>query len=182
VVGYALLCIQDVESKTIWVMDEREFLTIDHLFNPNRTIRVEGLMPWLDSMRLRYGLRTVLWHQDETIHDRWMAAIEESKLREAPRPEFLQVPWGEDAQGEMTVREWLGRRQLLLDEESRTYRALVAQTPGGPYPPEFWALMVAVAGYAVYPWQKPEDELAMRRGPFPRNPLFQLVARHARNS
>jgi hypothetical protein len=162
--GHALIAGQmTAGTRQICVFDEWNFITVDHWSPDGRGIQEVGLCAFLSKLWPLYGCDLMYWHQDETLHRRYLLQCLDNPLI-TTCPTMVEVPWTDEATGDNLLREVLQQKRLMgVVDGSEVKRQL---DEGDRYQdpvklPALHALKCLIAGYELMPWrdinpQRPE--------------------------
>jgi len=89
--GYAVVCGRHEETDTVYVFDERTFLTVDHVLGMDQTVEFSGIAPWFTEQWARWFCRTYYWHQGREINQRYLVQVARSAMAN-PKPVFSEIP------------------------------------------------------------------------------------------
>jgi hypothetical protein len=156
--GYAIVAGQDVHTGAVWVFEEREFVTIEHIKDDDgNRIVYHGVAPWFNTMWARYFCDDYFWHQDDILTKSYRLELSRSKWCKA-RPHLIRVDW--DKGGDVLHQIWryaeIGK--LKLSDDGKLWQALPAvkrDENDREIKPGLHALKCLIAGLERYPWRKP---------------------------
>jgi len=155
--GYALLAIQDVDSKIITIVRERPFTVIDNIMKPGtNVIDHEGLSGWLTDIWGAYYAHRFFWYDNDEIARQYTIQIMRSGSIN-PKPELIKVPWPSDEEAEANVLKHIRMKDLVMERHgewdlfkqiktSRTYDKDVF--------PAVHALQALLMGYDRFPYRR----------------------------
>lgn len=158
-IGYAVLCGEDVDNAEFLVLSERSFLTVDHLLkNGTNVIEHEGLASWFNRMWSDYLCRTFYWHQPEELRRRYLREVLRSSMI-APKPSLPEVHWSDLDAVRQHVWESVKRGLFRADRDGAVLQQLsLAKIGNNQHLPAVHALCCAMAGMQRSP-RRPRREL-----------------------
>jgi hypothetical protein len=133
--GFAILGGLNLETNKIEIFEQRNFLTIDHVLEQDphaKTTKIEyhGLGPWFNECWNKYYASTFYYHQDTELNKRYRIEVIRSKWIKQPKPNFVEVPWLDDDEAQMTVWRYVRFNNLVIEKDSQLAKELVMVKPG----------------------------------------------------
>ena len=151
--GFAVLCGMDVETRVIDVLEQREFLCIEHVLREDGTIAVEGIAPWFTLCWSRYYGRSFYWNQPDETNKRYLLEVLRARMAD-PKPYFVSIGWADFADAQHVLWLAVKMQRLVLDKDSELGRQLQrAKTGDRAMLPAVHALVCALSGNERYPWR-----------------------------
>jgi len=150
--GYAVMCGRNLVSNVIYVFEEREFFTIDHVIDGEKGgIKLKGLSTWFNDCWTRYYADTFYFHQDHETCQKYRLQVVRSPMI-ANKPHFVEIKWSDDNQAMHTVFEKDILQQLKYSKDGKVYQQLQEYNADqdGVYP-ALHSLKCALSGYDRYP-------------------------------
>ena len=153
--GFACVLALDIRTRIVYVLAERRFVSIDHVIGELGRITHEGVSTFFNSAWHEYFCSTWYYHQCKETTKMYRLQVGRSKMIQ-PKPQFVHVPWSDDAIAENTVWQ-MGNRNLLRPEhESETHLALkMAPVQIGQVSAPLMALTAGLNGLERFPWREP---------------------------
>lgn len=109
--GFAVMCARDEKTGTIYLMEQFEFVSIEHILDQNKVeVKFAGIGNWfMDMWRVYYG-NTFFYNQRFEVGRKYRNQILRSPLV-TPKPKFLESPVDDKDQALHSVFEadMLGR-------------------------------------------------------------------------
>lgn len=98
IMGYAIVAGKDLETEAVHVFEQREFVTIEHIFNSKQMVQYEGLAPWFNTMWSRYYCNKYYFNQPDELSRKHHLDIIRSQTITC-RPQIIDIPMpdGKDA-------------------------------------------------------------------------------------
>lgn len=151
--GFILMCGQDVKTGEVHVFEQERFVVIDHIICQD-VIKYYGISAWLNRVWTKYFARDYYWHQPHELHKRYLLQVIRSEMV-APKPQFIEVDWEDDAQAQMIVWEYITLDRVRFPKDSELHRELhLVQMKEKETSPAVYALQCALAGMERFPWRK----------------------------
>ena len=148
--GFCLLGGQTTDTKEVWLFDEFEFMTVDHWFNDDQTLRQEGLCSFLTKCWSQYGCRSFFYNQPTEIHKRYLLQVLDSPMI-SPKPEFMRTPYTEDEKiRDNIVQEYLALKKLKGDKNSKLFEQMVSLAIDEPM--GVHCVRCLLGGYEAFPF------------------------------
>lgn len=149
--GFCIIAGQTMEPpKEVWLFDEFEFMTVDHWFNADQTLRQEGLSAFLLKCWSKYGSRAFFYNQSVEIHKRYLLQVIDSPMI-SPKPEFIQTPYTEDEKiRDSIIQEYLALGKLKGDKNTKLYeqiKSAITDIAMGEH-----CLRCLLGGFEAYPY------------------------------
>jgi hypothetical protein len=153
VLGFAILCGQNVDTGVITVFEQKPFSVIDHVIN-NETnmIEVEGLSPWFNRCWNMYFARVYYHSASSETRMKYVLKVVESRMID-PKPDFPEINFGEFADFEQSLWETIMERKLESREGEPLGEALRNWSSAVEQPPVVDALSCCLAGLERYPYR-----------------------------
>ena len=148
--GYATMCGKHLGSGVIYVLEEQEFCTIDHIKSQTGRIEFKGLSTWFNDCWTNYFADSYYYHQDyETCKKYRLQVIRSIMIN--PKPHFIEIKWQDADQAMHTIFEKDMLNQLKYSSKGKIYQEMQEYnaTPDEKYP-ALHALKCALAGYDRY--------------------------------
>ena len=153
--GYICLAAQDTKTKVTHIIEEMEFLSVDHIIDDQQNLIQEGIAMFLSSSFTRYGAIKWYWNQDEDIASGWRVKIYRSSQVQ-PQPQCIKVHWRDDRTAMGTVFSAFANGQLKGTKGSGISGDVIrmkAMPDMNMIPAALWSLMCVVNGMNKYPWR-----------------------------
>ena len=129
IAGYALMAGWHKDTQTLYVFEEVEWYTTDHVLSPeDGAIEVVGLSDWLGMVWRNYYAHRYAFRQDEDTRLTYSLEFQRSPMID-PRPILMDAHWDDDAQPMNVVyrlnqlHRFFLRRSGSLYAELDRYRA-----------------------------------------------------------
>ncbi len=111
--GAVLIAGRLVDDGRIFVFEQREFSSIDHLYGPDREITLEGLASDFPRWWATYFMRRFYWFQTDEWHKTFRRRVRESPLIE-PHPSMVQLHWSDEAHVSLVISDATAQGRLLF--------------------------------------------------------------------
>ncbi len=149
--GYILMSGQNVDTRKITVFEQKKFVVIDHILRPDRSIEYEGLSPWFNRCWSKYFARDFFWHQSKELTKNFRLEVTRSAMIN-PKPQFIEVPWSDDAETKHIVWRFTKTHKLEYDKGSQVHVELDLIKKGEKQTlASFHALTCMLAGIDRFP-------------------------------
>lgn len=147
--GYAVLCGRDLSSGVVHVFEQREFLVISHMLEPDRSIKELGLAPWFNTCWALYYAREFFYAQrDELVRRFYMDVTRDDMIN--PKPLLMPMDFAAEPEAKQILWRYVAQKELNIPRDSALAEALRA-APGAddkkPLPPPMHALLCALVAY-----------------------------------
>lgn len=155
--GFALLAGQDVRTKVVTVFEQRKFVVIDNIINPEtQAIELFGLAPWFDEMWAKYYGRKFFYHQEPEIARKYKLEVSRSMMIQ-PKPSMIEIDWQDDSDVIHTVWRYIATNRLKIEKGSELQNQLemLKTTEKKQVFPAVRALECVLAAFDKYPWREP---------------------------
>ena len=164
IVGYAVVCGLDVDTKKIYVFEQQAFSSIDHIMTDDLpgqrgpVIEYEGVSSFLNRCWLEYFSRRYHTFDHADMIKKYKSQIHKS-LMIKPKPYIMPIHRGDtEGQAEHTMRELLQNNRLFIDKSSQLADTLLsyeARAIGVDAEAEVRALLAVLTAYDVHRWREP---------------------------
>lgn len=155
--GYAIVGGQHIESKVVWVFEETEFYTIDHVITAGR-LEIPGLCGFFNKAWSAYGCQRYYVHQDESTCQSYRVKVHRSD-RVKPKPSLIPVPWTDDANVSALADLYAATNKGKMDGDGPLFKAYqLATVQPGHQSPELHALKCLLASFERFPYRKQREE------------------------
>jgi len=157
VTGFAVVAGLHLASGTVYVLDERPFVVIDHVLGGDGLIAHHGCASWLTRAWAKYRADVFYWHQDILTAKRYRLQVIRS-ANVVPQPQFAEVAWDDDDAARLVVLELEATGRLRYRRESELHNDILAcgADPEGEHP-AMHALTCLCAGLDRYPCRTQSD-------------------------
>lgn len=151
--GYAMMGGQEVESKIVYIFEQRSYEVIENIIEPkDGTIQYEGLAAWLNRCWSRYFARDFYWHQDFELTKSHRLEIIRSLFIQ-PKPQLIEVPW-HDGHEPHAIWKYVKLNRLQWGAGTQLHEELQRAKAGDKRKaPAVHALQCLLAGLERYPWR-----------------------------
>ena len=152
--GYAVMAGMDVDSKVVYVFEEQQWVTIDHIIRDNK-IEHHGLSQWFNRLWNDYFASKFYFHQPHQLAKRFRLQASRSDMIK-PKPKFKELPPTDTDDIVAAIWHIVKEGALkytkggLVEEQLKMVKAGDKQVL-----PAVHALGCALVGLARYPWRKP---------------------------
>lgn len=124
--GFAIMAGRHIESGIIYIFNEVEFCTIDHVFSDdNSQVEFYGVGPWLISVWNKYFADTFFYKQDYDVARKFRTQIYRSKQIE-PKPRFLESKKHDSDQSMHSIYELDMLSKLKYKKSSKVNEDIIA--------------------------------------------------------
>jgi len=127
--GYSLVAGRNVDTKTTYIFDETEWVTVDHILDDtDGSIIAEGVVTWLLNVWSNYFCNTYSHRQDDETLFRYQIDFNRCTMLQ-PKTSFLDAEWNDDSQPvsvitrELTLSRLKMKRNSILIRELDQFRA-----------------------------------------------------------
>lgn len=93
--GCIVMTGRHVETGVVYVFEEREFVTIDHILDDDEKIRYEGLCTWFPKIWASYFARRFHQRQHQLTTERYEVQVRRCRPI-VPKPVWFDTIWDED--------------------------------------------------------------------------------------
>ena len=134
--GVAILAGRHVATQVIYLFDQREFTTIEHVMSGDGNIQSHGLAEWFVSNWATYYAHRYYWFQHDEYNALFRLRVHRSPIIE-PKPIFIPVHWGDDAHPSLVISDALEQKCLKIRGGSPVQHQLAQQQADekqGPFP------------------------------------------------
>jgi len=134
--GCAVLGARNVDTKMIYILDQREFTSIDHVLDAEGRIANIGIAPWFVHNWATYYAYRYYWFQCDEYNKAFRMRIGRSPLIE-PRPSLIPTHWGHDDHVQLIIADALAQKQLVIKEATPLHEEMKqhwADPKQGPFP------------------------------------------------
>ena len=157
--GYAVMCGYEIKTGNIYVFEQIQWITIDHIIDPEtRAIKYEGTAPWFNSLWNTYYAKSFYYHQSYDLSKRFVLAVGRSPMI-GTRPRFVELP-PTDAQDIISAL-WMALKagKLFREGDTELQRQMEMVKSGDKQVlPAVHAMGCALVGIERFPWRKPYVE------------------------
>jgi hypothetical protein len=157
--GHALIVGHHVDSDRRYVLEERTFVTMDHVIEPEpgrgHVVKFEGLGAWFNRIWGLYAVDRYYVFQEEQVCRRWLLSAIRSNLV-MPKPHILKTKWDNDETAMLLVRELNAMDKIFYRKRESMPLGVFADLenhnadPDGVYP-ALHALKCALYGMEAAP-------------------------------
>jgi len=140
-------------DERVFVLNECEFLSIDHIVDENNGITYKGASSWFNNAFSYYYCNTFYYNCPPYTHNQYYLQVKRSPLLK-PIPSFLKLDWEDASVSESLVWRMKEQDLLIRNEGSIAERSIDlyllhdrAITPG------MWALMCGLWGMSIYKYK-----------------------------
>jgi len=156
--GFVVLLAYDVLNDVHSVVDQQEFVTVDHFRDENNMITHYGVGMFFNRAWKDYFAERFYYNQRADTHRRYKLEILRS-YTVSPKPLLLNTHWDDDEIADQSVIEKAQLRKLKWSKESLLDTAVEELIVDPDHSsPEWNALRCAVVGFDRYPWRKPKGD------------------------
>jgi len=134
--GAALLAGRHVDTGTVYVFRQREFVSVSHVIAPDGTLETVGVGPWFVENWSVYRARLYYQCQIDELAKVQRHRVHADDMIE-PKPVFVDVHWSSDEHESRIISDFLERRQLRFKAGSPLQEQIAqheADRTLGPYP------------------------------------------------
>jgi hypothetical protein len=160
--GFAILGGFNLETKKVEIFEQRSFMTIEHILKHDphaKTQEIEylGLGPWFNTIWNKYYASTFYYHQDTELNRRYRIEVIRSDWIKKPKPSFVEVPWLDDEEAQMTVWRYVRFNKLVFEKDSQLAKDLALVKPGEKVmKPSVHSLQCLLTGLDRFPYREPK--------------------------
>jgi len=154
VYGYILMAGQNVETKLVTIFEQVQFVVIDHILRPDRSIEHHGISTWFNRCWSKYFASDFFWHQDNELSRKYLLEIIRSEMIR-PKPQLIEVGWSDTEEAKQVIWKFVKLGKLRIEKDSQLYRELEKTKVGEKQTwPAVHALMCCLCGIERFPWRK----------------------------
>jgi hypothetical protein len=122
--GYALMIGRHRESKVMYLFDEANWVTVDHILNKDDgAVLSEGLVTWCLQAWSGYFCSTYAVRQDDETQFKYTLDFSRCSMMQ-PKPAFIDAEWNDDTQPVSVVNRELMLKRLKMRRNSILIREL----------------------------------------------------------
>ncbi len=111
--GAVLIAGRSVETGKVYVFEQREFASVDHIYSLDGELIEEGLAASFPRWWATYFLRRFYWFQTDEWNATFRRRLRHSPLVE-PRPSLVEVHWRDSEHVALMVSDATARRELMF--------------------------------------------------------------------
>ena len=161
--GYILVAGKNLQTGIITIFEQQQFIVVEPIVNQDtQVIEYPGISNFINNAYSTYFCRKYYWHQNFEFSKKWRLDVLRSPVIE-PKPQLVEVPWGEDQDADHLIFLTVKRRLLRHDENAEIYNQLqhVKQDEGKKQIlPAVRALQCVLMGMERYPLRRKEKAYA----------------------
>lgn len=153
--GYAIMAGQDVKTKIVYVFEQKSFIVVDNIVNPDHTIGLEGIASWFNKCWSQYYALDFFYHQKFEHQKKFRLDVIRSQVI-TPKPQFIEVPWAEDGEVQSILWHFVKLGTVKIDRDTQLMEKLELTKRGDKQIwPAVHALQCCLAGIVRSPWREP---------------------------
>jgi len=158
VLGYAILAGKDLETGIVYVFEQKDFVTIEHIFNEKQIVAYHGLAPWFNTIWARYYANRFYFNQSDEISRKYRLDVIRSEMITS-RPQMIEVPMPDIKDALHTVWRYAKTKGVKIDADSllgvHLPLAKVDKHKRNIASPPVHALACMLVGLDRFPYRKP---------------------------
>lgn len=113
--GCAILAARHVPTGIVYVFDQHEFSSIEHIFGTDGNIEVQGLAPWFNRQWTTFYASRYYWFQHDEYERTFRSRIHRCNLIQ-PKPALIPTHWHDDQHARLIISDMLEQRRLKLKQ------------------------------------------------------------------
>lgn len=122
--GYILVAGKNLRTGVVTIFEQQQFLVVEPIINPEtQVIDYPGISNFINNAFSNYYCRKYYWHQNWEFSKKWRLDVLRSPAIE-PKPQLVEVPWGEDSDAEHLIWAIIKQRLLRHDRNAELYNQL----------------------------------------------------------
>lgn len=122
--GYILVAGKNLRTGVVTIFEQQQFLVVEPIINPEtQVIDYPGISNFINNAFSNYYCRKYYWHQNFEFSKKWRLDVLRSPAIE-PKPQLVEVPWGEDSDAEHLIWAIIKQRLLRHDTNAELYNQL----------------------------------------------------------
>ena len=124
IVGYAMMAGIHKDTKTLYIFDETEWYTVDHILSSrDGGIDHEGLVSWINNIWTTYYCNTYACRQYDDLKFGNVLAFSKSRMVQ-PKPVFFDATWDDPIQPMSIIYRWNQLNRIKYSSSSIIYAQL----------------------------------------------------------
>ena len=154
--GFAIAAGKHLQSGSVLIFAEKEFVSIPHILGTEGQIIESGSVGFFNEMWSKLGLDAYYYHQDDETAARYMTQGLDCAMLQ-PKPFFCEINWKDDFQAQSAYWSLLVSNKLFFEKESLLYKSFSRWNEGEPFPKfpvEVRALLCALTGIERYQYDR----------------------------
>ena len=151
--GFVVLSMQDITTKKVSIVEQREFVVIDNILDDHQKITFPGIGAWFNKCFARYYAQLFFWSQDTELAKKYRLEILRSKMI-TPKPQFVEAPLADEAEARANIWKYIKLGQIIWDAGSTIDADLEKmKIDDKNISPAIHALTVMLAGIDRFPYK-----------------------------
>jgi hypothetical protein len=124
IVGYSMMAGRNEDTKVVYIFDEIEWVTVDHILDPaDGSMISEGVVSWLLKIWNQYFANTYAQRQDDETLFRYQIDFSRCTMLQ-PKASFIDAEWNDDAQPVSLINRELMLSRLKMRRDSKLIKQL----------------------------------------------------------
>ena len=154
VYGFILMAGYNTETGLVTVFEQTEFVVIDNILRPDKSIEYHGIAPWLNKCWSKYFAQDFFWNQDFELAKKYRLEIIRSEMI-VPKPQFIEMEWSDLEEAKQVVWKYVKLGKIRIEKDSKLFHQLELTKMGDKQTyPAVHALMCCLCGMERHPWRK----------------------------
>lgn len=151
--GFAIMAGLEVEAGVVRVFEETDFVSVEHILAPDKTIEHRGLAAWLNTNWSRYFADTYYWNQGGELTRKYRLEVSRSPWCK-PKPHFVEIAWQDEAEARQLIWRYVKLNRLRVARDGQLAREMeAAKMDKAAATPALHALQCVLAGLERNPWR-----------------------------
>lgn len=122
--GYILVAGKNLRTGVVTIFEQQQFLVVEPIVDQEtQEIMFTGISNFINNAFSNYYCRKYYWHQNYEFSKKWRLDVLRSPMIE-PKPQLVEVPWGEDQDAEHLIWAKIKQRLLRHDINAELYNQL----------------------------------------------------------
>lgn len=161
--GYILVAGLNLEKNVITIFEQQAFMVVEPIIDPDtQQITYQGISNFMNNAFSTYFCGKYYWHQNFELTKKWRLDVLRSPAI-APKPNLVEVPWGDDRDADHLIWSVIKMRRLRQDLTADLAKQLedVKLKPKGTRDilPAVRALQCVLMGFQRFPLRRKSYEL-----------------------
>ena len=153
--GYAVLCGQDVNTGTVYVLDHIDFKTIDPMIDQKTQVVIHsGVSEWFNNCWSKWYCRKYYWHDMSTTSRAYRITVSRSKMCE-PKPSFPEAKW-QDYDSVRALWITMAMTKQFVADAGLIAELKKPESMEAKLHPPTHSIVCALVGLNMHPWTEPK--------------------------